>query len=91
MRKGWDPCKERSLPPPEGTWKGFTGGHIWAEPEAQKEEKSLSAPKGGKGIPGMLGRGHFVSKTLEAVKGWWVGERAGVMMRLKCRARGWRT
>lgn len=44
--------------------------------------------KAGKGIPGMPGRGNFVSKSLEAVKWWWVGKRAGFMMCLKGRVQG---
>lgn len=42
-----------------------------------KEERTLSVQKVGKGIPGMPGRGNFVSKSLEAVKWWWAWERAG--------------
>ena len=34
-----------------------------------KEEKFV-CPNGGKGIPGMPGRGNFISKSLEAVMGW---------------------
>lgn len=55
-----------------------------------KEEKSLSAQKGGKGIPGMPGRGNFISKSLEAVK-FWVGGGAGFIMCLKCQVRGERS